>query len=156
MQQQGQGNEIRLRKIPSLIAMSACCSNVVNLIWRTSREEIDQKAKSRQIDKLLGRDKRDFMRQVSGIFSLYCTVLYSSVAWPTPIQSSRVKSTFFGPDIISQLLPSQLNQFNTYYVSFVTFSSVKRFFSLCFIFPPVTITIIFIVVIVEILICLQH
>lgn len=44
--------------------MSACCSNVVNLIWRTSQEEAEQKAKSRQIDKFLEKDKHIFKRQV--------------------------------------------------------------------------------------------
>ncbi|XP_063698411.1 guanine nucleotide-binding protein subunit alpha homolog [Culicoides brevitarsis] len=47
--------------------MSACCSNVVNLLfWRPGRsqEEVEQKAKSRQIDKLLEKEKHLFKRQV--------------------------------------------------------------------------------------------
>lgn len=65
-----------------LDAMSACCSNVVNLLfWRPGRsqEELEQKAKSRQIDKLLEKEKHLFKRQVCVSIETVCVCVCTYV-----------------------------------------------------------------------------
>lgn len=65
-------NQNSSRRSVQRFSCSRCCNDIFNYLmrFRTSPEELEQRYKSREIDKFLEKDKHTFRRQVKTPFNL--------------------------------------------------------------------------------------
>lgn len=67
-------NNPNSRRSMQRFSCSRCCNDIFNYLmrFRASPEEMEQRHKSREIDRLLEKDKHTFRRQVNAVFALPC------------------------------------------------------------------------------------